>query len=89
MSNKKALFNSLVEPLLDQAYLLCKEHGMSFVALVHAATEEEPTLTHGIGALFEDAPQTLIKVLKLVNERPVVEEHALPDSECDNSSVNS
>lgn len=86
---KREVFARQISPLLDEVYLICKQNDMSFLAYVHVPSEEHPTLTEGIGVMFNDAPPTMNKMCELVNQRPVIEHHPLPEAACDNDSVTS
>lgn len=83
------VWNSWLKKLFDGIEAICEVTGIDYVMSAHVPSETDPNRCFGYAGINDDAPDTMKKMLELMQSRPVIEDLLAPDSSCNTDSVNS
>lgn len=74
------LWNSWLGKMFDAIETICELSGIDYVLAAHVPSEKDPNRCFGYAGLNDDAPETMKKMLELMQSRPVIEDLHTPSS---------
>lgn len=83
------IWSNWLAKMFDAIETICELTGIDYVMAAHVPSEKDPNRCFGYAGLNDDAPETMKKMLELMQSRPAIEDHLTPSSSCDTDSVNS